>query len=75
MTTVPGIANAAVGLATDFQSRYLYKLLTLPVSIGSIIAGRLLADGAAPVRPGRRRAAAGDRARRPDRRPASPARC
>ena len=28
MTTVPGIANAAVGLATDFQSRYLYKLLT-----------------------------------------------
>ena len=45
MTTVPGIANAAVGLATDFQSRYLYKLLTLPVSIGSIVAGRLLADG------------------------------
>jgi len=46
MTTVPGIANAAVGLATDFQSRYLHKLLTLPVSIGSIMAGRLLADGA-----------------------------
>jgi ABC-2 type transport system permease protein len=45
MTTVPGIANAAVGLATDFQSRYLYKLLTMPVSIGSIMAGRLLADG------------------------------
>jgi len=45
MTTVPGIANAAVGLASDFQSRYLYKLLTLPVSIGSIVAGRLLADG------------------------------
>ena len=45
MTTVPGIANAAVGLATDFQSRYLYKLLTLPVSIGSLMAGRLLADG------------------------------
>ena len=45
MTTVPGIANAAVGLAGDFQSRYLYKLLTLPVSIGSIVAGRLLADG------------------------------
>ena len=45
MTTVPGIANAAVGLATDFQSRYLYKLLTLPVSIGSVMAGRLLADG------------------------------
>jgi ABC-2 type transport system permease protein len=45
MTTVPGIANAAVGLATDFQSRYLYKLLTMPVSIGSVMAGRLLADG------------------------------
>jgi ABC-2 type transport system permease protein len=46
MTTVPGIANAAVGLASDFKSRYLYKLLTMPVSIGSIMAGRLLADGA-----------------------------
>jgi ABC-2 type transport system permease protein len=46
MTTVPGIANAAVGLAADFQSRYLHKLLTMPVSIGSIMAGRLLADGA-----------------------------
>ena len=46
MTTVPGIANAAVGLATDFQSRYLHKLLTMPVSIGAIMAGRLLADGA-----------------------------
>jgi ABC-2 type transport system permease protein len=46
MTTVPGIANSAVGLATDFQSRYLHKLLTMPVSIGSIMAGRLLADGA-----------------------------
>jgi ABC-type Na+ efflux pump permease subunit len=45
MTTVPGIANAAVSLATDFQSRYVYKLLTMPVSIGSIMAGRLLADG------------------------------
>ena len=45
MTTVPGIANAAVGLAGDFQSRYLHKLLTLPVSIGAIMAGRLLADG------------------------------
>jgi ABC-2 type transport system permease protein len=46
MTTVPGIANAAVGLASDFKSRYLYKLLTMPVSIGAIMAGRLLADGA-----------------------------
>jgi ABC-2 type transport system permease protein len=46
MTTVPGIANSAVGLATDFKSRYLHKLLTMPVSVGSIMAGRLLADGA-----------------------------
>jgi len=46
MTTIPGIANSAVGLATDFKSRYLHKLLTMPVSIGSIMAGRLLADGA-----------------------------
>jgi ABC-2 type transport system permease protein len=45
MTTIPGIANAAVGLATDIQSRYLHKLLTMPVSLGSVIAGRLLADG------------------------------
>ena len=45
MTTVPGIANAAVGLATDMQNRYFHKLLTMPVSIGSIMAGRLLADG------------------------------
>jgi ABC-2 type transport system permease protein len=45
MTTVPGIANSAVGLATDFKSRYLHKLLTMPVSMGSIMAGRLLADG------------------------------
>src|ERR687898_2964602 len=45
MTTIPGIANAAVGLATDIQSRYLHKLLTMPVSIGAIMAGRLLADG------------------------------
>ncbi len=46
MTTVPGIANSAVALATDFQNRYLYKLLTTPASIGSIMLGRLLADGA-----------------------------
>ena len=46
MTTVPGIANSAVALATDFQNGYLYKLLTTPASIGSIMLGRLLADGA-----------------------------
>ena len=46
MTTVPGIANSAVGLATDFQNGYLYKLLTTPASIGSMMLGRLIADGA-----------------------------
>jgi ABC-2 type transport system permease protein len=45
MTTVPGIANSAVALATDFQNGYLYKLLATPASIGSIMLGRLLADG------------------------------
>ena len=45
LTTVPGIGNAAVALAADFQSRYLYKLLTAPISIGSIMPGRLLGDG------------------------------
>src|SRR5215211_1849157 len=44
MTTVPGIANSAVALASDFQSRYLYKLLTTPASIVTIMLGRLLAD-------------------------------
>jgi ABC-2 type transport system permease protein len=44
LTTVPGIGNAAVALASDFQSRYLYKLLTAPVSVGSIVLGRLLGD-------------------------------
>src|SRR4051794_29953030 len=44
LTTVPGIGNAAVALASDFQSRYVYKLLTAPISIGSIVLGRLLGD-------------------------------
>jgi len=44
LTTVPGIGNAAVALASDFQSRYIYKLLTAPISIGSIMLGRLLGD-------------------------------
>ena len=48
----------------DFQSRYLYKLLTAPVSIGSIMFGRLLGDSVRLCVAGRRRAAAGDRARR-----------
>jgi ABC-2 type transport system permease protein len=45
LTTVPGIGNAAVALAGDFQSRYVYKLLTAPLSIGSILLGRLIGDG------------------------------
>jgi ABC-2 type transport system permease protein len=45
LTTVPGIGNAAVALAEDFQSRYIYKLLTAPISIGSIVLGRLIGDG------------------------------
>jgi ABC-2 type transport system permease protein len=44
LTTVPGIGNAAVGLAADFQSRYVYKLLTAPISIASIVLGRLIGD-------------------------------
>jgi ABC-2 type transport system permease protein len=45
LTTVPGIGNAAVALAADFQSCYVYKLLTAPISIGSILLGRLIGDG------------------------------
>jgi ABC-2 type transport system permease protein len=45
LSTVPGIGNAAVALASDFESRYLYKLLTAPISLGSIVAGRLIGDG------------------------------
>jgi ABC-2 type transport system permease protein len=45
MTTVPGISNSAVALATDFHNRFLYKLLTTPASLGSIMLGRLLGDG------------------------------
>jgi ABC-2 type transport system permease protein len=45
LTTVPGIGNAAVALAGDFQSRYVYKLLTAPIAVGSIVLGRLLGDG------------------------------
>jgi ABC-2 type transport system permease protein len=44
LTTVPGIGNAAVALASDFQSRYVYKLLTTPISVASIMLGRLLGD-------------------------------
>jgi ABC-2 type transport system permease protein len=44
LTTVPGIGNAAVALAADFQQRYFHKLLTAPISIGAIVLGRLAGD-------------------------------
>ena len=44
LTTVPGIGNAAVGLASDFQHGYMYKLLTAPISLGAIVLGRLTGD-------------------------------
>jgi ABC-2 type transport system permease protein len=45
LCTVPGIGNSAVALAGDFHSRYLYKLLTTPASLGAIVLGRLAGDG------------------------------
>lgn len=45
LTAVPGIGNAAVALAADFEHRYLYKLLTTPTSIAAIMLGRLAGDG------------------------------
>ena len=74
MTTVPGIANSAVGLATDFQSRYLYKLLTCRSR-----SARSWPGGCSPTACGcssrRRGPAAGDRARRPRRDRDRRARC
>lgn len=45
LATVPGIGNAAVALASDFQNGYLYKLLAAPTTLGAIVLGRLLGDG------------------------------
>jgi ABC-2 type transport system permease protein len=45
LATVPGLGNAAVALAGDFQSGYLYKLLAAPTSLAAIMLGRLLGDG------------------------------
>lgn len=42
---VLGIANAGVALVNDFQNRYFNKILLAPVSMWSIIFGRLIADG------------------------------
>jgi ABC-2 type transport system permease protein len=44
LATVPGIGNAAVALAADFQNGYFYKLLTAPTSVGAVVLGRLLGD-------------------------------
>ena len=44
LATVPGIGNAGVALASDFQNGYFQKLLTAPVSIGAVMLGRLLGD-------------------------------
>ena len=44
LATVPGIGNAGVALAADFQSGYFQKLLTTPASVGAVMLGRLLGD-------------------------------
>src|SRR5215211_5150717 len=44
LATVPGIGNAGVALAADFQSGYFHKLLTTPTSVGTLMLGRLLGD-------------------------------
>ncbi len=44
LATVPGIGNAGVALAADFQHGYFQKLLTTPASVGAVMLGRLLGD-------------------------------
>src|SRR5215203_1454448 len=44
LATVPGIGNAGVAVAADFQSGYFHKLLTTPVSVGALMYGRLIGD-------------------------------
>jgi ABC-2 type transport system permease protein len=44
LATVPGIGNAGVALAADFQNGYFQKLLTTPTSVGAVVLGRLLGD-------------------------------
>src|SRR5215208_1301419 len=44
LATVPGIGNAGVAVATDFQNGYFHKLLTTPTSVGAVMLGRLLGD-------------------------------
>ena len=44
LATVPGIGNAGVALAADFQNGYFQKLLTTPTSVGAVMLGRLVGD-------------------------------
>ena len=44
LATVPGIGNAGVAIAADFQTGYFHKLLTTPVSVGALMYGRLVGD-------------------------------
>lgn len=44
LATVPGIGNAGVALAADFQNGYFHKLLTTPTSVGTVMLGRLIGD-------------------------------
>ena len=44
LATVPGIGNAGVALAADFQNGYFQKLLTTPTSVGAVMVGRLVGD-------------------------------
>jgi len=44
LATVPGIGNAGVAVAADFQTGYFHKLLTTPVSVGALMYGRLIGD-------------------------------
>jgi ABC-2 type transport system permease protein len=42
---VLGVANAGVALVNDYQNGYFNKLLLAPISMWSILLGRLLSDG------------------------------
>src|SRR5215213_6869251 len=44
LATVPGIGNAGVALAADFETGYFHKLLTTPTSVAAVMLGRLLGD-------------------------------
>ena len=44
-TTVIGIANAGIALATDFRTGYFQKVMLAPVNMWALLLGRLLSDG------------------------------